>query len=161
MIESVKNTLNDLVLVLNQLDLAIYTHPNKYLSNATIGEHSRHIIEMYQCLEAGYSDGSFSYDNRMRNKRLETEIEFAIESINIIIKSVEKENMPLVSFYKLNDEQLSIGTNYFRELIYNLEHCIHHLALIKVALIDIEEVVLPENFGVAASTVAYRKIAVN
>lgn len=50
-----------------------------------------------------------------------------------------------------------IQSNYYRELLYNLEHCIHHQALIKVAVLQFENVLLNENFGVARSTIEYRK----
>ena len=52
---------------------------------------------------------------------------------------------------------LEIETNYERELLYNLEHSIHHQALIKVALLQLQSVEIPENFGVAQSTIVYRE----
>ena len=45
-----------------------------------------------------------------------------------------------------------------RELHYNVEQCIHHLALIKVALKIIRpDIELSESFGVAPSTIQHRK----
>jgi hypothetical protein len=41
--------------------------------------------------------------------------------------------------------------------MYNLEHLIHHEALIKVAITSMTEVAIPESFGVAPSTLQYRK----
>jgi hypothetical protein len=46
-------------------------------------------------------------------------------------------------------------SNYFRELLYNLEHCIHHQALIKVAILQCETVTI-DNFGVDQTTIEYR-----
>ena len=39
---------------LDQLETEQYTYPCKNLSGNTIGQHVRHIIEMFQCLESGY-----------------------------------------------------------------------------------------------------------
>jgi hypothetical protein len=47
--------------------------------------------------------------------------------------------------------------NYFRELLYNLEHCIHHQALIKWLFYKMK-LFLWMNFGVARSTIEYRKL---
>ena len=57
----------------------------------------------------------------------------------------------------MDGEELLIQSNYERELLYNLEHCIHHQALIKVAIIQSNSVAIDENFGVARSTIEYRK----
>lgn len=51
-----------------------------------------------------------------------------------------------------------IETNYFREVLYNLEHCIHHQALIKVALLNFNYIQISETFGIAPSTIEFRKI---
>ena len=56
----------------------------------------------------------------------------------------------------VDGEELLIETNYNRELLYNLEHCIHHQALIKVALLQSESITVDANFGVARSTIEYR-----
>ena len=45
-----------------------------------LGEHTRHIMEMFQCLENQYDLGILNYDNRERNKIIQTETEFAIQN---------------------------------------------------------------------------------
>jgi hypothetical protein len=55
------------------------------------------------------------------------------------------------------DEPIIISTNYFREVAYNIEHTIHHMALIRVGINETTNILLPENFGVASSTIKYRK----
>ncbi|MBV6652171.1 MAG: hypothetical protein KI786_00335 [Mameliella sp.] len=42
--------LRDLSAVINALPDQVYHTPIKHLSNGTIGQHTRHIIECYQCL---------------------------------------------------------------------------------------------------------------
>lgn len=55
------------------------------------------------------------------------------------------------------NQQINVESSYCRELIYNIEHCIHHQAFIKTALFSIGKTEIEENFGVAKSTIQYRK----
>ena len=71
--------------------------------------------------------------------------------------ALERSNKPFTVVYELNGKVSRLDSNYFREVMYNLEHTIHHLALIKVGIIQFTEIVLPESFGVAPSTMQHRK----
>ena len=54
-----------------------------------------------------------------------------------------------------------IPSTFERELVYNIEHTIHHLALIAIGFrAYFPHVSLSEHFGVASSTVAHQKKAV-
>ncbi|WP_310556866.1 DinB family protein [Flavobacterium sp.] len=154
---SVNNTLNELKNVLNQLSDENYTKPIANLGNSSIGQHNRHIIELFQGLLLSYDSGILNYDNRARNNKIETNRDFANQTINAIICDLEKPNKNITLHQLLQEEIISIETNYFRELLYNLEHCIHHQALIKVALYEMNEVNIDKNFGVAPSTIEYKK----
>ena len=59
--------------------------------------------------------------------------------------------------YELNGEENFLPSNYYREVMYNLEHAIHHHALIKIGIQQFTAIELPESFGVAPSTMQYRK----
>ena len=48
-------------------------------------------------------------------------------------------------------------TNYYREIAYNLEHTIHHMALIRVGLRELGDIAVDDSYGVASSTLKYRK----
>ena len=127
------------------------------LSNASIGEHTRHIIEMFQCLTNEYKSGVVNYDKRERNKLLETDTNFAVEQIELLLSIIDKPNKELLLQESGVDELISINTNYYRELVYNLDHCIHHQALIKIGLMLNFDYKIDADFGVAFSTIEYRR----
>lgn len=156
LIASINNSLNELIDLLRQLPEDEYSKPCKALSNATIGEHTRHIIEMFQCVEKQYDSGLVNYDKRERNKRIQTETTFAIDCILAIQENLDRPNRKLDLQQIIDGEEILIESNYNRELLYNLEHCIHHQALIKVAIIQCETIIIDANFGVARSTIEYR-----
>ena len=145
---------------LDQLEEAQYTHICENLSGNTVGQHVRHIIEMYQRLELGYQLGEISYDNRKRDKQIETDKNYATWLLNEIVQQIQKENKNL--FLLIYPEELTaaperVSTSYFREIVYNLEHTIHHMALIRVGLREIGGIAVDDSYGVSSSTIKFRK----
>ena len=157
LLPSIHKTLKELSDLLSQFNDGDYTNPCSGLSNATVGEHTRHIIEMFQCLENQYDSGIINYDARNRNYQIQTDIAFAKETIVAILNQLDKPNRTLQLQQIVDGEELLIDSNYHRELLYNLEHCIHHQALIKVAILQMDHIQIDENFGVARSTIEYKK----
>ncbi|MEP7236357.1 MAG: hypothetical protein ABI685_00765 [Ferruginibacter sp.] len=150
--------LNSLVHVLVQLPRQnSYSVPCNALSHATIGQHTRHIIELYQCLIAGYVTGEVNYDNRKRDMLLENDIAAAVDAVKEIQLNLQQEDKTVKIFCEDADNSVCIESNYYREVLYNLEHCIHHQALIKVALLSIKDIQIADSFGVAPSTLQYRQ----
>lgn len=157
LIPSINNSLDELVDLLNQLSEKEYSKSCFELSGASIGEHTRHIVEMFQCLNQNYDLGTVNYDKRERNVLIQTNTDFAVQMILDVKKNIQKENKKLELQQMIDGIAIRIQSNYNRELLYNLEHCIHHQALIKVAILKFVSVAVNENFGVARSTVEYRK----
>jgi len=60
------------------------------------------------------------------------------------------------AFDEDSQDPVHFDTNYYREVAYNLEHTIHHMALIKVGIREVSDMEIPENFGVASSTIKFR-----
>ena len=160
MLHTIEHTLNELSHVIGQLNSSEFSKPLQVLNNASVGQHTRHSIEMFQCLLNGYEKGHFSYDDRERNLRIETDSSFAQEQLKVICSTIELPNKPLMSSYNLGDSIVQVETNFFRELLFNLEHCIHHNALIRIGINEITDIPMSEHFGVAPSTMEYRKSCV-
>lgn len=137
-----------------------YTKPVKLLTNATIGEHVRHIIELFTCLDKGYKTGTVNYGSRARDHQIETNKDFAARLLKKICDELDKPDKPLAleaSYEDSSETPITIATNYYREVAYNLEHTVHHMALIRVGVSEVSEIALPEGFGVASSTLKFRK----
>lgn len=157
LLKSINHSLDELTNLLDQLSNKEYSKPCRILSDSSIGEHIRHILEMFQCLEDSYDSGILNYDNRERDKRIETKIQFAKQFILDVKSGLKSDNKIIYLEQNINGLTFRIQSNYYRELLYNLEHCTHHQALIKVAVLQYENIVIDKNFGVARSTIEYRK----
>jgi hypothetical protein len=135
-----------------------YTRKIEHLDNATIGGHSRHIIELLLIIMNGYENGFVDYLNRKRDLRLENERVLAVEVLNELISGIRREDKTL----SISSDSANGGTDgcastsYFREIIYGTEHAIHHFALIKVALIEMKLHLTEPDFGMAYATIKYR-----
>ena len=161
--ESVYKILNEILTeqqnLLRKITAKMYTHNIPSLDGATIGGHTRHIIEFLEILLNSYHTNQINYDERQRNLDLEKNPEEAIQAISEILFSINLPNKNLTMHQTVGTISLEIPTNFFRELLYNIEHCIHHQALIKVALNEMEaNHLINKNFGIAPSTIQYREI---
>ena len=137
-----------------------YSRPSCTLFHATIGQHVRHIIELFVCLRNGYDEGIVNYEKRKRDHRIETDRAFAGNLLKELYKSLEKPDKAMIletEDYSDTAETVSIKSNYYREIAYNLEHTIHHMALIRVGVNEVSTLQLPKEFGVAYSTIKYRQ----
>jgi len=156
MLEYSKHNLKIIAGLLQVLPEEVYCRPSNLLSQASIGQHVRHIVELYQGLLSGYDKGPVNYDNRKRDRSIETDIALAQKGLTGIIESIDRPNKPLQLIAEIDGRQIILESNYDRELMYNLEHAIHHMALIKVGVIAMTDIVLPVEFGVAPATLQYR-----
>lgn len=135
-----------------------YQQKIQHLSNASIGGHTRHIIELVQCAINGHYTGEVDYINRKRNLALENNTNAAIAELRVIIQDVCMDDKQLLITVEQSREtgQLHVFTTYFREIVYNTEHTVHHLALIKVALVEMKLAIVNSDFGMAGSTIKYK-----
>ncbi len=152
----IKSVLVQFIDVLNQMTYDDYTQPIELLSGSTIGEHTRHIIEIFQKTIIEYEAGVLDYDKRDRNVLIQSNIDYAIECLAEIVSKIENEDKLLHVLSETNNRALPIQTSYFRELLYNVDHCIHHQAIIKIGILILGNIKVNDEFGVAISTLNYR-----
>ena len=155
--------LQDIHSLLSNMTIGYYTKPLSILNDATVGQHMRHIIEFFICIKKGIDEGMVSFDERERNPVIENDKYFAKRQIRELIDFLDQTNIDKALILKANysgGEENSdlLKTSLFRELAYALDHTVHHLAIVKIALSQ-EKINLgiDENFGVAPSTIRNRK----
>lgn len=159
--QATSSILDQVAFVIEQIKEEDYTKPVDVFNNSTIGQHFRHTLEFFQCLMEGYEKGTVSYDKRNHDKRIETDKVLALSLINRTRDFVHTCDMqkPLILEvnYELTGEgDVEVNSNMGREITYNIEHAIHHMAIIKIGLqVVCPYVELPYGFGVAVSTLRY------
>ena len=147
--------INDLLQLLQQIEDKDYSKQSNILSGASIGQHVRHSIEMYQCILNGYSTAEIDYSNRKRDIVIETSSEYAIKCLENIVQQINIADKPIM--VKSEDNDTTVSSSFNREVLYCNEHLIHHLALIKVGLLELGKYQVAPNFGVAPSTIKYKQ----
>lgn len=161
--EACINILDQLYNIVQQLDEKDFARPSSSLSKATLGQHLRHTLEFFLCLEQGFLTGIVNYDERAHDPLIETDKFIALNTIERIGEFIKKQkgDKPMkleVGYDRHSDDCQTIETNYFRELIYNIEHAVHHMAIMKIGLREVAPyVTIPTDFGVAVSTLRYRE----
>ena len=155
--------LAQLKLYLQAIDQTQYTTPIVAMYDGTLGQHTRHIIEFYQCLMEQAPQHTINYCKRRRDLQMETNTIFAMEVIDQLIRHLPA--LPMDNDLSLEMDKegtIALSTNTPRELFYAMEHCIHHMAIIKIGLkLIAPNISLPKTFGVAPATIQYRKELAN
>jgi len=162
-----KEILSQLSELVSQLNNDEYAAELQLLNENSIGKHVRHIIEFFEILVEGGRNGLINYDKRKHLNKYETDSAASLQKIKQLIVGLDeltsKDELILeVSYGKTDEDLVSIKSSLERELVYNIEHAIHHMAIIKIAIQTVfPKVQLAKNFGVAYSTVRYRKTSAN
>ena len=155
--------LNQLADVTRQLSAKEYIYPIERLGNSTLGQHIRHTLEFFICLYEGCRSGVVNYDKRRRDPEIEESPEAALLAINRIQNYIETASqdirLKLEVNYNIQDNNTQVmESNFDRELAYNIEHAVHHMAILKIGLLEFTPgIELPPGFGVAISTLRHRK----
>lgn len=161
--EACHNILDQVSGIIEQISTKDFVAQVQAFNGATIGQHFRHSIEFFQCLMNGYQQGEVSYDRREHDKDLESNKILALDVINKIKLFIEHCDVDKtiglrVSYDPENDTEVIVSSNMAREITYNIEHMIHHMALVKIGIKEVcPYVVLPPEFGIAVSTIKYHK----
>jgi len=151
--------LDQVTKMLANLNNEMFARNHRLIHDVSIGQHIRHILEFYQCIFVGLASGTISYDDRERDVRIETDLSFALETIESLkrqLSEVEHDtSIQLCAAYS-NEEQEQLTSSLKRELAYVLDHTIHHLAIVKIVLKN-DGVFVDPSLGIAPSTLRYRR----
>ena len=86
------------------------------------------------------------------------EAEGTTTAMAITVTHARNDGQQKIQKNKSKDGENDRASNLDRELVYNIEHAIHHMALIKIGIKEVApQLQLPEGFGVANSTIRHKK----
>ncbi len=163
-LNAVQAILDEARFYLQRTSAEAFSMPLTVYAGATIGQHTRHYIEFFQCLAESLeaakpvADVVLDYDLRRRDKLVETEPRHALNVIDSLAARLQVIKHSGKMWLNYTDYATGVTTllptSLERELHYNIEHTIHHFALIKIGLNLISPCLkLPDGFGVAPSTI--------
>ena len=156
-----KELLSQLNHIVEQCETEDFSKPLQILGDSTLGQHIRHTLEFFICLFDAKNTGIIDYDDRKHDELIQTDKKLTQSIIQSITQFLDENEKDFPVLFKINystDDNNSemMSSSFFREISYNMEHAIHHMALIKVAVNHkLTYISLPKNFGIASSTVRY------
>lgn len=159
-------SLDELAQLLKSLPAGAYAARVEALG-ASIGGHTRHMLEHYLNLLELDQRGYVHFEDRRRDPRLESEVQTAlgcVASLRAWLQSacggqgLDRPVATKVSVFGKVDESVAVDSSFRRELIYAFLHGIHHQALIAVGcrLLGLS---VPDGFGLAPATRVFRETA--
>lgn len=152
--------LDKIAFVSQQLKPDEFSEPLPVLMDNSIGKHVRHILDLMECLCVSIDSGEINYDERKRDELIENLPESTLLKINQLknkiphLNSIAKIRMK----QRVSDVEVELESQTDREILYNIEHSVHHLAIIRIGIAHhFPHIIFPDNFGIAYSTVQYRE----
>ncbi|PJZ86937.1 hypothetical protein [Leptospira levettii] len=157
LVEETRLITNSISELIQQFSQKEFSMPLSILNYGSISQHIRHILEFYQEFNFGIKHGEIDFDQRKRSKQLEENPEFALELIRLIQKELFEGfvDIPIAIRVSTHDKNVRplLASTSLRELAYCNEHAVHHLAIIKIALLtSFPNIIVGDGFGIAYST---------
>ena len=160
--EAILLTINQITDLLRQIEPHEYRQPLPEFDGSTLGQHFRHILEFFICLERGLPSGTVDYASRERNLLFEDIPGIALAALESFSEDLERlqtsTEMVLKAEFGGADRpcyQSTMG----RELAFVYDHAIHHLAMIKIGLrCHFPHIQIDRDLGVSPSTIKARKM---
>ena len=129
---------------------------------ASIGAHYRHGLEHFKLLFEAVNEPVLDYDRRARDRRLEEERLFALQTTRDFRHAARfLTHLPLDRAIEARCQISHAGpgtapSTLGREIMFVISHAMHHYALIGL-ICAARKIPVPEHFGLAPSTLAYQK----
>lgn len=149
--------------VILMLDRDDYADQRAGTYGGSIGGHVRHSLDHITALLQGVSSGVIDYDHRERGTPVEREPAAAISEIGRLAEALRRlsrnqmdDDLTVLTMCASGDETMPWRSTLGRELMFVFSHTIHHAAMI-AGIGRTMGYAVPEDFGLAPSTLAYRK----
>ena len=144
--------------VLKTMEDRDYARPVAGIPTLRVGAHLRHVLEFYECFFEGLTSGVIDYENRRRDRSVETSRAAALARIDELTRRLHRltgfDRTRAVRVYAEDAPGTWVASTIGRELQVLSSHTVHHYALIAVTL---QALGLPVHagFGVAPSTLRH------
>jgi len=159
--DALLHTIHQISDLLGQIAPHEYRQPLPEFDGSTLGQHFRHILEFFICLERGIPSGTVDYASRERNLLLEDSPGVAkdtLENFALTLESIEPATPLDLKAEFGGSERPCYQSTVGRELVFVYDHAIHHLAMIKIGLrCHFPQVQADRDLGVSPSTIKARK----
>jgi hypothetical protein len=127
-----------------------------------IGAHLRHVLDHYQAFLAGFQGDVIDYDARQRGGAVESDRQEGLRRMAEVegglerIEAADRDRLVRVREDAADDSGLedSSASSVRRELQFLQSHTVHHWAIVSLLLAK-RGIAVPENFGLAPSTLRY------
>ncbi len=140
-------------------------HDSPYIQSS-IGQHFRHVIDMYMALVMGKSTGYIDYDIRRRGASVERSRQQAIAELEHVKRHISGYLQQVGMVSEMVDvktevtvdetHSVTIRSSLIRELVFTSSHAVHHYALISV-IAKIQGVAIDASLGVAPATARFMR----
>lgn len=137
----------------------IYAGKDQQDNKGYIGAHMRHVLEFIEIIAGQHGKGVIDYESRQRNKLYEQDPKVALDAFETALKSLsiavsEKgvdHAVDICEMPAFGMGQVRVPSSLGRELLYAVEHSIHHFAIIAM-LAAAHDIHFDEGFGMAPAT---------
>ncbi|GAA5873512.1 hypothetical protein JCM16303_001151 [Sporobolomyces ruberrimus] len=145
-------------------------HSSTRSAGSTLGKHLRHLHDHYRLLLDAIPEQSTSsdplkvnYDVRTRNGDAENHHDACVESFKHLSERLKRETQSgrgisasrKVKLTAITPEKVEVESTFGRELWFASFHAVHHFALVRVILGELD-LKVSDDFGVAPSTLVHR-----
>ncbi len=160
-LHDITGSVRQAITLLEGLPESLFTKVEPPAYESSIGAHLRHNIDHYHSFCRGWAGGEIDYDHRRRDPRLEREPPLAkaiLEGVVADLSELSETEMERSVRVKMDcgDQSEWTTSSVKRELQFLLSHTVHHYAVIGI-ICRLEGHPLPDDFGVAPSTLKFRQ----
>ncbi len=164
--KSIHQALNQVINIVNSLQDLTQTKHDYLYNELNIGNHIRHINDHFFALMEGSRIGIIDYNTRNRGSAIETDSNIAIQQVNQILDWIEvSENshtkddlnkaIKIISEIDcIQTQSMEFSSNIARELLYLINHTIHHTAHIGLIAKN-NGIEIPLDVGMAPCTMTF------
>ena len=148
--------------LLEQIEPHDYRRPLPEFDGSTLGQHFRHILEFFQCLEKGCVEKLVDYASRERNLLYEDNPALAARAFGDFVQflDVVQEDLKLDVKAEFGGLECPVyNSTLGRELLFVYDHAIHHLAIIKIGIrCHFPDIQTEQDLGLSPSTIKSRQL---